>query len=138
VAALDNRRGLCVFCSTPKAESVIPTICDAVAADTVYTDRSKLMKTTIILMLTGALAGIAVASLAVPPALSWYSEPGGLPQGTTIQALVQIPEVIRYSTSKLIRWQMISAGLGAGVGLAVGIALVSKRPRAVHAPPPSV
>lgn len=96
------------------------------------------MKTTIILMLTGALAGIAVASLAVPPALSWYSEPGGLPQGTTIQALVQIPEVIRYSTSKLIRWQMISAGLGAGVGLAVGIAFASKRPRAVQAPPPSV
>jgi hypothetical protein len=96
------------------------------------------MKTTIIFMLAGALAGIAVASVAVPPALSWYSEPGGLPQGTTIQALVQIPEVIRYSTSKLIRWQMIAAGLGAGVGLALGIALASKRPRTAPTPPPAV
>ena len=89
------------------------------------------MKTTLIFVLLGALAGIAVASLVVPPALSWYSEPGGLPKGTQIQALVQIPEVIRYSTSKLIRGQLIGAGIGAVVGLAIGIAISrsGQRPR---------
>ena len=79
------------------------------------------MKTTVIFILAGALAGIAVASLVVPPALSWYSTPGGLPKGAQIQALVEIPEVIRYSTSKLIRGQIIGAGIGGVIGLGLGI-----------------
>jgi hypothetical protein len=57
------------------------------------------MKTALILMLAGALVGVMVASLLVPPMLSWYTSPGGLPQGSQIQAVVQIPEVIRYATS---------------------------------------
>jgi hypothetical protein len=69
------------------------------------------MKTLLIWALAGALLGIAIASLVVPPALSWYSAPGGLPEGTQIQALVQIPEVIRYATGKLIRGQMIGAAV---------------------------
>ena len=85
------------------------------------------MKTTTIFILSGALAGIAIASFLVPPALSWYSEPGGLPQGTTIQALVQIPEVIRYSTGKLIRWQTIGATLGGIAGLVLDITLRMRR-----------
>jgi hypothetical protein len=71
------------------------------------------MKTLLIWALAGALLGIVIASVVVPPALSWYSAPGGLPEGTQIQALVQIPEVIRYATGKLIRGQMIGAALGA-------------------------
>ncbi len=55
------------------------------------------MKTIAILALTGALVGLIVASFIVPPALAWYSSPGGLPQGAQIQAVVQIPEVIRYA-----------------------------------------
>ena len=93
------------------------------------------MKTTVIFVLLGALAGIAIASLVVPPALSWYSTPGGLPKGAQIQALVEIPEVIRYSTSKLIRGQLIGAGIGAGVGLVVGI-LAGRAARRRPAPPP--
>ena len=62
-----------------------------------------MMKTTVILMLVGALIGVVVASFVVPPALAWYTAPGGLPQGTQIQALVQNPEVIRYATGQLIR-----------------------------------
>ena len=81
------------------------------------------MKTTLILVLAGALVGAAIASLIVPPALAWYSSPGGLPQGAQIQAVVQISEVIRYSTSRLIRGQLIGAGIGAALGLAVGIFL---------------
>ena len=95
------------------------------------------MKTTVIFVLLGALAGIAVASLVVPPALSWYSTPGGLPKGAQIQALVEIPEVIRYTTSKLIRGQMIGAGIGSMVGLVLGIIVGrSGRRRATVAPPP--
>ncbi|MEO8070765.1 MAG: hypothetical protein ABI652_05145 [Acidobacteriota bacterium] len=88
------------------------------------------MKTTVILVLLGALIGIVLASYIVPPALSWYTAPGGLPEGTQIQALVQIPEVIRYATSKLIRGQAVGAALGAAAGLAAGILLAVKgRPK---------
>ena len=90
-----------------------------------------MIKTTVIFMLVGALLGVVAASFAVPPALAWYSEPGGLPKGAQIQALVQIPEVIRYSTSKLIYWQAISAGIGAVLGLALGIAVRPRRSAAV-------
>ena len=86
------------------------------------------VKTIVILALAGALLGIAIASLVVPPALAWYTAPGGLPQGAQIQALVQIPEVIRYSTGRLIRGQLIGAVIGAIAGLAIG-ALSNARSR---------
>jgi len=96
------------------------------------------VKTIVIFVLLGALAGIAVASLVVPPALSWYSAPGGLPKGAQIQAIVEIPEVIRYSTSKLIRGQMIGAGIGGVIGLALSIVVGrSGRRRAAPPPPPT-
>jgi len=95
------------------------------------------MKTVLIFVLLGALAGIAVASLVVPPALSWYSAPGGLPKGAQIQAIVEIPEIIRYSTSRLIRGQLIGSGIGAASGLAIGIMVGrSGRRRAALPPPP--
>jgi hypothetical protein len=79
------------------------------------------MKTTLILILAGAMIGIVAASVIVPPALAWYSSPGGLPQGAQIQAVVQIPEVIRYATSHLLRGQLIGAVIGAAIGLAIGV-----------------
>jgi hypothetical protein len=78
-----------------------------------------MVKSTLILMLTGALLGAAVASFIVPPMLSWYTSPGGLPEGAQIQAVVQIPEVIRYATSRLILWQAVGGGVGAVLGLVV-------------------
>ena len=96
------------------------------------------MKTTLILMLSGALIGIAIASVVVPPALSWYTAPGGLPKGAQIQAIVEIPEVIRYATGRLIRGQEIGAAIGALVGLGVGIFVGiqnRRRPAAVQPPP---
>ena len=60
------------------------------------------MKTVVILTLVGALAGIAIAAWIVPPALSWYTEPGGLPNGNHVQSLVVVPDVIHYATSRLI------------------------------------
>ena len=82
-----------------------------------------MFKTTLILVLVGAIIGAAIASYVVPPALAWYTAPGGLPAGAQIQAVVQIPEVIRYATGRLIRGQLIGAGIGAAVGLVVGIML---------------
>jgi hypothetical protein len=84
------------------------------------------VKTTIILMLLGALTGVLVAAWVVPPTLAWYTAPGGLPQGAQIQAVVQIPEVIRYATGKLIRWQAIAAAIGAAAGLALGVILAMR------------
>jgi hypothetical protein len=81
------------------------------------------MKTAVICLLLGALLGIVAASLIVPPALSWYTAPGGLPRGTQIQALVEIPEVIRYATGRLIRGQLIGAAIGGAAGLVLGLLL---------------
>jgi hypothetical protein len=99
------------------------------------------MKTTIILMLTGAFVGATIASIVVPPALAWYTSPGGLPQGAQVQAVVQIPEVIRYATTSLIRGQVIGAAIGAAAGLALGafLGVSARRARreASTARPPS-
>jgi hypothetical protein len=81
------------------------------------------IKTPVILSLIGALIGITIADLVVPPALAWYTSPGGLPQGSGIQAVVQIPEVIRYATSRLIWWQLIAGIVGAAIGLTLGIVM---------------
>jgi hypothetical protein len=74
----------------------------------------------VVLALVGVLLGVIVASLVVPPALSWYSAPGGLPQGTQIQAIVEIPTVIRYATGRLIRGQIIGGVTGGLLGLVAG------------------
>jgi hypothetical protein len=98
------------------------------------------MKTTLILVFAGALLGVVAASFIVPPALAWYTAPGGLPQGAQIQAVVQIPEVIRYTTTRLLQGQLIGGLIGAALGLAFGIFL-SVRSRGakpvVHASPSS-
>jgi hypothetical protein len=91
-----------------------------------------MLKTTLILVLIGVIVGAAIASFVVPPALAWYTAPGGLPAGAQIQAVVQIPEVIRYATGRLIRGQLIGAAIGAAVGLVVGI-MISGRGRSPKA-----
>ena len=80
-----------------------------------------MVKTTLILVLAGAIIGGVIASFVVPPALAWYTSPGGLPAGAQIQAVVQIPEVIRYATGRLIRGQLIGAAIGSAAGLVLGI-----------------
>ena len=86
------------------------------------------MKTTAIFVLVGAFVGVAIASVVVPPALAWYTSPGGLPRGADIPAVVQIPEVIRYATTRLISGQLIGAAIGGIVGLVLGI-MVTRRAR---------
>ena len=91
------------------------------------------MKTVLIFVLAGALMGVVIASLVIPPALSWYTAPGGLPQGTQIQALVQIPEVIRYATGRLMVGQAVGGVIGAVLGLVAGILTMRKSGTATRA-----
>jgi len=85
-----------------------------------------MIKTTTIFVLLGAILGIVVASYLVPPALSWYTEPGGLPHGADVQAVVQIPAVIKYATSKLIYGQLVGGSIGGIAGLVFGILFVRR------------
>ena len=97
------------------------------------------MKTTLLLTVIGALIGVVAASFIVPPALAWYTAPGGLPQGAQIQAVVQIPEVIRYATTKLLHGQLIGAAIGGAAGLIAGLFLVMRpRPVTITSPAPPV
>jgi hypothetical protein len=92
------------------------------------------MKNALLLMLSGAILGAVAASFIVPPMLSWYTAPGGLPQGSAIPAVVQIPEVVRYVTTRLLWGQAIGGAIGAAVGLILGIS-TRKRPRPPLQPP---
>ena len=84
------------------------------------------MKTILILTLAGALVGVTAASFIVPPMLSWYSTPGGVPEGT--QTVVQMPETIRYITSKMIQGQGIGAAIGGAMGFVIGVMGRRKKP----------
>jgi hypothetical protein len=96
------------------------------------------MKTVVIFVLLGALLGVAAASLVVPAALSWYNEPGALQKSGQVQAIVNVPEVIRYTTDRLIKSQAIGGGIGAVVGLILGLFAGRKRAaRAAAAVPAS-
>jgi gas vesicle protein len=97
------------------------------------------MKTVLIFLLLGALVGGAAASLIVPPTLSWYNETGFLSQkdqAGQVQAMVNIPQVIRYATSRLIKGQLIGAAIGAAAFLVIGIfvAAGSRKRRPAAAP----
>lgn len=91
------------------------------------------MKTVLIFALVGVLLGIAAASFVVPPALRWYNEagylaspPGQPGQATQPQALVNVPALIQYTTTRLIRGQAIGGALGGLVFLVLGV-LVTRR-----------
>ena len=98
------------------------------------------MKTVTIFLLLGAILGAAAATVIVPPSLSWYNEAGFLSQSgqaSQVQALVNIPQVIRYATNRLIRGQLIGAAIGAVAFLILGIVVASKgRSRSAHVPAP--
>ena len=93
------------------------------------------MKTTLILILAGALIGVVAASYIVPPALAWYTEPGGLPNGAAVQSVVQVPQVIHYAVDRLLFGQLIGGGIGATIGLVLGIVLNVKGRRRVTTTP---
>jgi len=85
------------------------------------------MKTHVIFLLLGALLGAAVASLIVPPGLSWYASPGGMPKDAEMQVIVKVPAIIHFATSKLIMGQAIGAGIGAVVCFGFSLFFAAKR-----------
>ena len=93
------------------------------------------MKNVLIWILAGALLGGVAASFIVPPMLSWYNEAGYLSQGGQPAAMVNLPEVVKYATSRLIRGQAIGAGVGAVVFFVLGLVVGGKSRRRVPAPP---
>lgn len=93
------------------------------------------MKSILIWILAGALLGGVAASFIVPPMLSWYNEAGYLSQGGQPAAMVNLPQVVKYATSRLIRGQAIGAGVGAVVFFVLGLAVGGKPRRRVAAPP---
>jgi hypothetical protein len=95
------------------------------------------MKNAMLIMLVGALIGTVAASFIVPPMLSWYTAPGGLPQGASIPALVNIPDVIRYATTRLLWGQLLGAVAGAIAGLLLSAAFSRGRTPVPVAVPPA-
>ena len=95
------------------------------------------MKSLLIWILAGALLGGVAASFVVPPMLSWYNEAGYLSQNGQPAAVVNLPQVVRYATSRLIRGQAIGAGIGAVVFFAVGLAVGGRSRRRVAPPAPA-
>ena len=78
-------------------------------------------------MLIGAIVGAVVASFVVPPVLSWYNEPGAIAPGKTVETLCNLPELIRYTTRRLLLGQLIGAVLGALAFLFPGLAWARRR-----------
>ena len=88
------------------------------------------MKTVLSAMLVGAVLGLIVASFIVPPMLSWYNEPGAIaPLGKDVQTLCNLPQLIRYTSNRLLVGQLIGAGIGAIVAFFPGLSLVRRRAR---------
>ena len=85
------------------------------------------VKTVLVFMLVGAVLGAVAASFIVPPVLSWYNEPGAIAPGRQVETLCNLPEMIRYTSSRLLRGQLIGAALGALLFLYPGIATVRRR-----------
>ncbi len=85
------------------------------------------MKTVLVFMLVGALAGTVAASLVVPPVLGWYTEPGAITPGKPVETICDPAYMIRYTSSRLLRGQLIGAALGALLLLYPGIAAARRR-----------
>jgi hypothetical protein len=85
------------------------------------------VKTHVIWLLAGAILGAVAASIVVPPTISWYASPGGLPKGAHVQVIADMPVIIKYATSKLILGQAIGAGIGAVACFGFSIYVASKR-----------
>ena len=95
------------------------------------------MKGILIWILLGALLGICAASLIVPPMLGWYNEAGYLAKSGQPAAMVNLPEVVRYATTRLIRGQAIGGAIGAVVFFVLGLAFGGRRRRGSASGDPS-
>jgi hypothetical protein len=93
-------------------------------------------KTLLIFTLLGAIVGAVAASFVAPPLLGWYNEAGFLSQSGQVQALVNLPQVIKYTTDRLLKAQLVGAALGAFTFLVLGgYAATRSRRRTASAAP---
>lgn len=96
-----------------------------------------MIRTVLIFVLLGAILGAVAASFVAPPLLGWYNEAGFLSQNGQLQALVNLPQVIKYTTERLLKAQAVGAGLGAFTFLVLGLYASSRGRRRVPNPVPS-
>ena len=91
--------------------------------------RTRLLKTVLLLLLSGVIVGAIIASLIAPALYTWSHSPGA---GT--QEIVSRVEVIREATSMLLRAQTLGAGVGGLAGLIAGflIARATNRKEALR------
>jgi len=82
----------------------------------------------------GVLLGVVVASLVVPPVLTWYNEPGKISPGKQVETVCNLPEVIRYATTRLIRGQLIGGAIGGALFFVIGLLVVRRRPQGTPLP----
>jgi len=89
--------------------------------------RGGVVKTVLVFMMMGAIVGAVAASFIVPPILGWYNEPGAISPGKQVETLCNLPELIRYTASRIMRGQLIGAGVGALLFLFPGLSLARRR-----------
>jgi hypothetical protein len=94
-------------------------------------------KTVLVFMLVGAVLGAVAASFVVPPILSWYNEPGSITPGQDEQTLCNLPQLIRYTSRRLLIGQLIGAGVGALLAFYPGLMVVRRRARTSPATVPA-
>lgn len=78
------------------------------------------MRRLLIFGLVGAIVGAVLASLVVPPWLSWYNEPGNISAGNSVQTLCNVPELIHYTSRRLLAGQLVGGAVGAVLFAVVG------------------
>jgi hypothetical protein len=84
-------------------------------------------RTIALFVVVGFLLGVVVASIAVPPVLTWYNEPGRISPGKEVETVCNLPDVIRYATGHLIRGQLLGGTIGAVVFLVIGLVVERRR-----------
>jgi hypothetical protein len=85
------------------------------------------VKTVLVYMMIGALLGVVAASFIVPPVLAWYNKTGNISPNNPVQTLCDLPELIHYTSVRIIRGQLIGAGIGALVFLFPGVTSARRR-----------
>ncbi len=95
------------------------------------------LKTLLTFVLGGAFLGLATASWLGPKWLEWDNTTR---LAASTQTMCNLPEIVRLTASKLLRYQVTGTLVGAVIFLGLGIAFVVVRgrqqPRPPAAPPP--
>lgn len=78
------------------------------------------VKTVLLFALVGAGISQAVASFFAPKFIAWYNTPG---EGVG-ESLCNVNVIVDRTISSFVQWQLIGAGIGALMGLILGVIVV--------------